>query len=133
MSILDDAARQFLQKPLIARISTIDADGYPHTVPVWFILDGDDIVVMGMRSTRKVSHMLANPKGAAQIGGQEGDGGGYLLKGEWSVEEDPDDYWMRTITYHYEDGEQAAKDVAAWADLDIVAMRLRPKVVLKVA
>lgn len=133
MSIYDDAAREFLQKPLIARICTIDADGYPHTVPVWFKLDGDDIMAMGLRSTKKVSYMLANPKGAVQVGGQASDGGGYLIKGEWTVEEDPDGYWMKTITYHYEDAEQAAKDVAAWADLDIVAMRLRPVKVLKVA
>ena len=41
--MLDDTIRAFLQKQLIARMSTIGADGYPHTVPVWFMLDGDDI------------------------------------------------------------------------------------------
>lgn len=127
-----DTAREFLQKPLIARLSTVDLDGYPHTVPVWFMLDGDDIVVISVRSTRKVGHILANPKGAVAIGGDLADGAGYLIKGELSIEPDPDDAWVRKLTYHYESPEQAEKDVADWADLDIILLRLKPKAVLKV-
>lgn len=131
--MLTEAAREFLQKPLIARMSTIDPDGYPHSVPVWFMLDGDDIVVMAVRSTRKVGHIAANPKGAVVIGGDSGDGAGYLLKGIYSIEEDPDDYWMKKITRHYEGESQAARDIAAWTDLDIIVVRLRPERVIKVA
>jgi PPOX class probable F420-dependent enzyme len=130
--MLANAARKFLQKPLIARLSTIDPDGYPHTVPVWFMLDGEDIVIISDRSTRKVGHILANPKGAVTIGGDSGDGSGYLLKGDFSIEADPDDAWVRKLTYRYEPPEQAEKDIVAWADLDIVVLRLRIKAVLKV-
>lgn len=124
--------REFLQKPLIARMSTLDPDGYPHTVPVWFKLDGDDLVVISVRSTRKVGHILANPKGAIAVGGDPGDGGGYLIKGEFSIEPDPEDAWVRQLTYQYEPPEQAEKDIADWADLDIIVLRLKPKVILKV-
>jgi hypothetical protein len=124
--------REFLQKPLIARMSTIDPQGYPHTVPVWFRLDGDDIVIISVRNTRKVGHILANPKGAIAIGGGPGDGAGYLIKGEFSIEADPDNAWVRRLTYHYESPEQAEKDIADWADLDMIVLRLKPKVVLKV-
>ena len=58
-----DTIREFLQKPLIARMSTIDSEGYPHTVPVWFALDGDDLMIISVRQTLKVSHILVNPKG----------------------------------------------------------------------
>lgn len=131
--MFDERARALLQRPLIARMSTVGPDGYPHTVPVWYMLDGDDIVVIAERSTRKVRHILANPKGAITVGGEAGDGGGYLIKGDFSIEEDPDDAWVRRLTYHYEDPEQAAKDVAAWADLDIVVIRMKPRAVIKVA
>ncbi|GAB4476091.1 MAG: hypothetical protein Kow00124_17810 [Anaerolineae bacterium] len=133
MSLLTDEAREFLKKPLIARLSTIGPDGYPHTVPVWFMLDGDDLVIISDRSTRKVGHIEANPKGAISIGGDSGDGGGYLIKGDLSIEEDPDDLWLKKITRHYEDEEQAEKDIAAWADLDIILIRLKPRKVSKVA
>ncbi len=127
-----NTAREFLQKPLIARMSTIDPEGYPHTVPVWFMLDGEDIAVISVSSTRKVGHIRANPKGAVTIGGDSGDGAGYLIKGEFTIEADPDDAWVRKFTYHYESPEQAEKDIADWADLDIIVLRLKPKVVLKV-
>lgn len=32
----------FLQRRLVARMSVIDADGFPRTVPVSFVMDGDD-------------------------------------------------------------------------------------------
>jgi predicted pyridoxine 5'-phosphate oxidase superfamily flavin-nucleotide-binding protein len=88
--------REFLQKPLVARMSTLDPDGYPSTVPVWFMLDGDDTVVISVSSTRKVGHIKANPKGAIAIGGDPADGGGYLIKGEFSIEADPEDVWVRS-------------------------------------
>jgi general stress protein 26 len=130
--MFSDAIREFLQKPLMARMSTIDLQGYPHTVPVWFDLDGDDIVVISVRDTRKVGHILTNPKGAVTIGGDPGDGAGYLIKGEFSIEPDPEDAWVRRLTYRYEAPEQAEKDIADWADLDIIVLRLRANVVLKV-
>ena len=127
-----DTIREFLQKPLIARMSTIDEEGYPHTVPVWFALDGDDLVIISVRQTRKVSHIQANPKGSVTIGGDPGNGAGYLIKGDFSIEPDPDATWTRKLTYRYESPEQAEKDIAAWADLDMIVLRLKPKVVLKV-
>lgn len=133
MTSLDDAARAFLQKPLIARISVIDFNGYPHTVPVWFLLDGNDIVIISVVDTCKVGYIRANPKGAVTIGGDTGDEAGYLIKGDFVIEPDPDDTWVKKLTYHYEPPDKAAQDVAAWADLDIVVLRLKPNKVIKVA
>ncbi len=133
MILFDDAARTLLDKPLIARLSVIDSDGYPHTVPVWFMRDGEEIVFISVRSTRKVAFAEANPKGAVTIGGAPGDGGGYLIKGDIAIEPDPDDAWVRRLCHHYEEPEQAERDVADWADLDIVVLRLKPRKVIKVA
>lgn len=126
-----EAARALLQKPLIARMSTLDPDGYPHTVPVWFMLDGDDIAIISVRQTAKIGHIKANPNGAVQIGGDNNEG--YLLKGTFRVEEDPDRAWMKKLTYHYESGEKAEKDIADWTLLDMVVLRFTPKSVFKVA
>lgn len=124
--------RDFLQRPLLARISTIDPEGYPHTVPVWFMLDGDEIVITSVRNTRKIGYIQANPKGAIVIGGEPADGGGYLIKGDFAVEEDPGLEWMKRLTYHYEDKEQAEKDIAEWSLLDMCLIRIKPKTILKV-
>lgn len=133
MTLFDERARAVLDKPLIARVSVIDPDGYPHTVPVWFMLDGDDIVLISARDTRKVDYIAANPKGALVVGGEPHDGGGYLIKGDFVIEPDPDDEWVRRLTYRYEEAAQAEKDIAAWADLDIIVLRLKPRKVIQVA
>lgn len=127
-----DTIRTFLQKPLLARMSTLGADGYPHTVPVWFMLDNDEIVIISVRNTRKVRDIEANPKGALVIGGEPQDGAGYLIKGDFRIEEDPDRYWTKTLTYRYETGEQAEKDIADWSKLDMITLRLTPKSITKV-
>ena len=130
--MLDDKICTLLEKQLTARMTTIGPDGYPHTVPVWFMQDGDDIVIISVRTTRKVQHIARNPKGAVVIGGEPGDGGGYLFKGDFFIEEDPGDLWVKKLIYRYETGEQAEKDVRDWADLDIILIRLKPKAVIKV-
>lgn len=131
--MFNERARAVLAKPILARLSAVGPDGYPHTVPVWFMLDGEDVVFISVRGTRKVDYFQADPRGAVVIGGDEGDGGGYLVKGDVSIEEDPDDAWVRRLTHHYEPPEQAEKDIADWAELDIILLRLRPRVVIKVA
>lgn len=130
--MIDDTIRAFLQKPLLARMSTLGADGYPHTVPVWFMLDHDEIAIISVRNTRKVRDIQANPKGAVMIGGEPQDGAGYLFKGDFAIMEDPDFYWMKTLTNRYESGAQAEKDIADWSKLDMIVLRLKPNKIAKV-
>ncbi len=67
---MDPDLRTFLQQRLITRMTTIAPDGYPHTVPVWYMLDGDDILLATGYHTRKVKHIRANPRGSLVFGGE---------------------------------------------------------------
>lgn len=133
MPVFTPETREFLQKPLIARLSTIDQHGYPHTVPLWFDLDGDDVIIISDRNTRKIDHIAQNPKGCVEVGGDANDGAGYMFKGELSVEPDPDYRWLKQVTRRYEQGEQAEKDIELWrTTLDMVIIRLKVRKVAKV-
>lgn len=126
-------AREFLQKPLVARLSTIDPNGYPHTVPLWFDVDDDDIVIISDRNTRKIDHIARDPHGCVQVGGDAGDGTGYLFKGELSVEADPNYRWLAQVTRRYESGEQAENDIELWrTTLDMIVIRLKVRKAIKV-
>jgi nitroimidazol reductase NimA-like FMN-containing flavoprotein (pyridoxamine 5'-phosphate oxidase superfamily) len=124
-------ARELLQKPLIARMSVIDSEGFPHTVPVWFAMDGDDAVIISVRDTRKVGHIQANPKGALVVGGDSG--AGYLIKGEFTIEPDTNQRWMKYMVYRYEPKDRVEQIIVEWSDLDIIVLRLKPRKVIKVA
>lgn len=129
--VLPDAARAVLQKPLVVRMAVTDPDGYPHVVPVWFGLDGDDIMIFGYRNTRKISYLQANPKGSVQIGGESGVDG-FLLKGNYSLEDDPEHQWAWKITRLYENEELAKQHMAEWSQQDLFLVRLVVNKVIKV-
>ena len=49
----------FLSAPArCAKLATIRADGSPHVVPVWFILDGEDLILTAGPTSVKVKNIL---------------------------------------------------------------------------
>src|SRR3954453_21810467 len=130
--LLPDAARAVLQKPLTVRMAVNDPNGYPHVVPVWFGMDGDDIMIFGFQNTRKIDYIQTDPKGSMQIGGDMGNDG-YLFKGDFKLESDPEHHWARKITYAYEPNRETAdKLLEEWTAKELFLVRLVINKVLKV-
>jgi hypothetical protein len=135
--MLKPEVRTFLEAPHVARLSVIDRNGFPHTVPLWYAVDGADIVMISDRNTRKVEFVAANSKASICIGGGEGAGSdvaaGYLFKGNCTAEEDKDYKWLRSVTLRYRSPEQAEKDIEQWrTELDMMVLRLAVTKVTKV-
>jgi len=131
--VLTGEARIFLQKSRIARLATIGADGYPHIVPIYFMLDGDDLIFGSDRNNRKVRNVLSNPKGAVVIGGERiADEAGYMIQGDLTIEDDVDHAVTRRMLYRYETKEEAERNLAELRNSDIVLIRLKPKSVIRV-
>lgn len=131
--MLDEEVREFLRKPRVARLATIGSDGYPHVVPIYFILDGDGILFGSDRDNRKVKNALANPKGTVVVGGEPAtDEAGYMIQGSLTIEDDKDHSLARRMLYRYEPKDKVEKTLAAWVNSDLVIIRLRPKFVIKV-
>ena len=61
-SPIPDELRELLAKPNPAVIATVRSDGHPVTVPTWYVLDGDRILV-NMEDTRKrLDHLRRDPR-----------------------------------------------------------------------
>ena len=45
-----------------AKLATVRADGRPHVAPVWFVMDGDDVVFMTGADTVKGRTMARDPR-----------------------------------------------------------------------
>jgi PPOX class probable F420-dependent enzyme len=129
--VFTDEIRAHLSQPVIGRFSTVTADGYPHTVPVWFLLDGDDLLVFAVANTQKVKNARANHRANLAIGGDPVGTPCYLIEGDVSVEADPEHVIAERITRHYEAPAEAEASLAAWRDLELVVLRLRPRRILK--
>jgi predicted pyridoxine 5'-phosphate oxidase superfamily flavin-nucleotide-binding protein len=125
--------RTFLEGKLIARLATVDENGYPHVIPLWYAVDGDDIVVMSDTKTRKVSNAHANPRGAIQIGGTPGlEEDGYLFQGDFVVEPDVNHVWAERITRRYESPARADALLDEWKQDDISVLRLKVRKIIRV-
>jgi len=127
-----DTIRTFLETPRIAYLSTIDLRGYPHTVPVWFAVDGDDLIFSATKDRTRVKHIQANSKGAVTIGGNLGETEGYLIKGEFKTEEDPSRILLNRIIRRYISGEALERFQARLAGEERFIFRLTPTKVIRV-
>jgi len=58
---LPDAVKEFLQKPNLAVLATISPKGRPQATPVWFMVDGDHMLVNTARGRVKQRNIEANP------------------------------------------------------------------------
>lgn len=131
--------RDVLTQPVIARLGTLGVDGYPHITPLWFLFEDGDLVIMADRTARKAQNLIANPRGAVQIGGDplpDGQGGytpGVMLQGDFTVEDDPDHAVTARITRHYLPGSAADQLLETWKNDDIVVLRLKIRKVIRVA
>ena len=55
--------RQFLGAGTrTAKLTTVRADGRPHAAPVWFLLDGDDLVFMTLDKSVKGRNLTRDPR-----------------------------------------------------------------------
>jgi PPOX class probable F420-dependent enzyme len=71
-------ARELLSARLIAHLATLNPDGTPHAVGMWFIWDGEVLLMPTSRETRKAKNALRDPRATVTIDDSRG---GFDLRG----------------------------------------------------
>ena len=66
------------------------------------------------------------------VGGEPESGPAYMIKGRVAISDDTGHAWLRKLTERYETPEEAEKDLAAWADMDNIVIRMTVERVIKV-
>ncbi len=62
MPALPDHVRAFLEVPRFASIATTDDDGTPRQAVIWFLLDGDTIVINSLDGRRWPANLRRDPR-----------------------------------------------------------------------
>jgi len=119
-SFLDEGART-------AALATVDADGAPHVVPVWFVRDGDDLVITTMSSSVKARNMAHSPRVALTVDEERMPLSFVTVRGTATLITNPSDLlaWTTRMAHRYvpDDAEEVGRRNAAIDDM-IVRIRL---------
>lgn len=87
-SMTDDELDVFLSEPHVARLSTINSDGTPHTMPIWYEWQDGIIRVSTQSMQRKVKNMQRDPRVTVLIDKGDFPYKGVMIYGEASFDFD---------------------------------------------
>ena len=129
---LDPSARaradRRLRSELVLWLTTVRADGQPQASPVWFLWDGETLLLYSQPSAQKLRNLATNPRVAVHVDTDEAGEDVLTIEGTAAVDPDaPSSDRLEEYQAKYRDGiraigmtpDQLANDYS-------VAVRIRP-------
>ncbi|MEU5683499.1 PPOX class F420-dependent oxidoreductase [Streptomyces venezuelae] len=110
----DDQWRAFVSHGTrTGKLSTVRADGSPHVAPIWFLLDGDDLVFNTGRETVKGRNLARDGRMALCVDDDQPPFAFVVLQGRAELSEDLDEvkHWAGRLGARYM-GEDRAEEFA---------------------
>ncbi|MEV7200318.1 PPOX class F420-dependent oxidoreductase [Streptomyces griseoluteus] len=96
------------------KLATVRADGSPHIAPIWFLLDGDELVFNTGGETVKGRNLARDPRVALCVDDERPPFSFVVLNGQARLSEDLDEIrqWATRIAARYM-GEDRAEEFGA--------------------
>lgn len=103
-----------------AAVATTRADGSPHVVPVWFIVDGDALVFTCAGASVKARNLARDPRIAMSVDDEAFPYAFATVSGRAEIVERPDDFlaWTTRIAHRYVGAARADEYGRRDAELD---------------
>ena len=128
-----DETRDFLSHGTrTAKLATTGPDGAPHVMPVWFILDGEEVVFTTGAGSVKGRNLLRDPRAALAVDEEVPPYAFVHIRGRVALSEDLDELrrFATEIGARYMGAERAAEFGARNAVAGELLVRLRPERVI---
>jgi PPOX class probable F420-dependent enzyme len=126
----DDERRAFLAEGTrTGKLAVVRKDGSPHVVPIWFVLDGDDLVFTTNADTIKGKALRRDGRAAICVDLERSPYAYVLVAGEVEISTDLDEMleWATQIAARYEGEENAEEFGRRNAVEGELLVRLRPE------
>jgi PPOX class probable F420-dependent enzyme len=107
-----DEIRAFLSEGTrTAKLATVTADGGPHVVPVWFVLDGDDLIFTTHKTSRKAKALRRDGRVACCVDDERPPFSFVMVSGTATLTADLDELsrWATTIGGRYMGADRAVE------------------------
>ena len=133
----DEERRAFLiEGTRTGKLATVRRDGRPHVVPVWFVLDGDDVLLTTGAETVKGRNLRRDPRVCLCVDDEDPPFGYVMVEGEAEASEDHDDLlrWATRLGGRYMGADRAEEFGRRNAVEGELLVRIRPlKIVARAA
>jgi PPOX class probable F420-dependent enzyme len=73
------------------KLATVRANGTPHVTPIWFVVDGDDLVFNTWHTSAKAKHLARNPRASLVVDLEEPPFAYVLVEGSVTISRDLDE------------------------------------------
>ena len=91
-TMTSDEVRSFLTTGTrTAKVATCGPDGRPHVAPVWFVLDGEDLVFTTGGDTVKGRNLRRDPRATVVVDDEAAPYAFVHIRGDVTLSEDADD------------------------------------------
>jgi PPOX class probable F420-dependent enzyme len=125
-----DQSDAFLRETRIAKLATLDADGAPTVVPVWFDWDGVTATVFTSRGSAKIARIERDPRVALSVEEPVGVPEKWVtVEGTATIEQSGGIELARRLARRYYTPERAASALESWEKVadDWVVLRITPR------
>jgi PPOX class probable F420-dependent enzyme len=82
-------AEQRLRSNIIAWLTTVGSDGRPYTSPVWFLWDGQTILIFSQPNRQKVKNLRKNARVTLALDDTQEGGDVVIVEGTAELMDDP--------------------------------------------
>ena len=116
------------REPYTGHVATVRPDGRPHVAPVWFGIDGEDILFATSSDTVKARNLVACSMAAISVDDEAPPFAFAMVEGTVTIERDMDivRYWAGEIAARYMGLEWARTYSASDSFPDDMLCRLTP-------
>jgi PPOX class probable F420-dependent enzyme len=73
------------------KLATVRANGAPHVTPIWFVVDGDELVFNTWHTSAKAKHLARDPRASLVVDLEEAPYAYVLVEGPVTISEDLDE------------------------------------------
>ena len=121
-----EASRFLLAGTRTAAIATIRRDGHPHVVPVWFTVEGHDVVFSTSSASAKAKNLERDQRATLCVSDDTPPFGFVTIKGEAQCIRRPDDFlvWTTRIARRYVGPERAVEMGTKYTEMDDTLVRI---------
>lgn len=125
----DDEYGEFLaQGTRTAKVATAREDGRPHVVPIWFVMDGEDLVFTTSKGSVKGRNIRRDGQVAMCVDSSDPPYAYVLIEGTTTTSEDLDEllHWSTRNAARYVGGEKAEEYGEMNAGEGMMLVRVTP-------